>query len=72
MKKATKRLRATVVRIYPRGYGFLLDEQNVERFFHATACDGGFDQMESGDDVTFEPGTGSKGPVAYKVEKEGD
>ena len=66
------RVRARIVRLYPpRGFGFLLDEENVERFFHATACLTRFDELAAGDVVTFVPGAGPKGPVAYKVLLEG-
>lgn len=53
------------------GYGFIQDAENNERFFHATSFKprGEFDNLEAGDEVTFEPAEGTRGKVAMKVEK---
>jgi cold shock CspA family protein len=52
-------------------FGFIRDEQGVDRFFHANACDTLFDQLQEGLDVTFEPydepGRGTKGHRARRV-----
>jgi CspA family cold shock protein len=50
-----------------KGYGFLRGDDGKEYFFHRSACQS-FETMREGQAVTFEPGTGTKGPRAERVE----
>jgi CspA family cold shock protein len=51
-----------------KGFGFIVASNNVEYFFHSTACaTEPFDSLREGQDVTFELGQGPKGPRAEKV-----
>lgn len=54
-----------------KGFGFILDESGIERFFHRShvAPDSvvTFDQMQEGDAVSFYPEEHPKGPRATKV-----
>lgn len=55
-----------------KGFGFVRGEDNIERFFHRSAvADRGFDDLQEGDNVTFEEseGSGGKGPRAEDVER---
>lgn len=39
-----------------KGFGFILDEENRSRFFHANGVAGGaFETLQEGTDVEFEP-----------------
>lgn len=46
-----------------KGYGFIRDENDDDRFFHARDVrpDGAFEEMEEGDRVTFTPLSGCRG-----------
>jgi len=52
-----------------KNFGFIRDEQTgVEYFFHATALrNQRFEALEVGQEVTFEPSEGTKGPRAEDV-----
>ena len=51
-----------------KGFGFLLGQDGKEYFFHQSACAAvPFDSMREGQSVTFEAGTGPKGPRAENV-----
>lgn len=52
------------------GYGFLIDEENVERFFHASMMKEGhdFNSLQPGQLVRFSPLMSAKGARATMVE----
>jgi len=52
-----------------KGYGFItVEEGGQDVFVHYSAIDmGGYKVLEEGQSVTFEVGTGSKGPQAESV-----
>lgn len=53
-----------------RGFGFIAVEgEGKDVFFHSTATNGMFDQLQEGDAVTFEVENGAKGPAAKNVVK---
>jgi len=66
--------------IKPSLYGFILDEQGNEYFFHAQHYKGDWDELQAmsppitakGPIVQFQPSTGPKGLRAEKVEFIGD
>ncbi|MEN0005123.1 MAG: cold shock domain-containing protein [Bacteroidota bacterium] len=50
-----------------KGYGFIIDEQTNESYFvHVNNID---TDLEANDEVTFEVGSGPKGPIAINVQK---
>lgn len=55
-----------------KGFGFLVDKQGQEYFFHSSAVRRrGFDQLTEGQEVLFDPTEGTqpkKGPRAENVE----
>jgi CspA family cold shock protein len=57
-----------VKRLTAKGFGFLVDDQGNEYFFHNSEVGGkGFDGLREGDRVRFEPEESSKGPRASNV-----
>jgi CspA family cold shock protein len=50
-----------------RGFGFVTAEDGTEMFFHSSQCVSRFDDLRSGDAVTFEVTTSAKGPRALQV-----
>jgi cold shock protein len=51
-----------------KGFGFILASDGNEYFFHNSACVGiRFDDLREGTAVTFDKGTGPKGPRAENV-----
>lgn len=51
-----------------KGFGFVASGEGGEYFFHQSACNGvQFDDLREGQAVTFEAGTGPKGPRAENV-----
>lgn len=54
-----------------KGYGFVVDSQNVERFFHRSACRRvKFEHLREGDLVVIEPeDEGPKGPRCASVSR---
>ncbi len=52
-----------------KGYGFItIEEGGQDVFVHYSAIDmGGYKVLEEGQSVTFEVGTGNKGPQAEAV-----
>ena len=50
-----------------KGFGFVADDAGHEYFFHQSACPS-FDSLREGQQVTFEPGQGPKGPRAERVQ----
>lgn len=60
----------TIVRkLDDKGCGFIRAEDGTEYFFHMSALKGGirFAELRRGQEVTFEPTEGSKGPRAEDV-----
>ena len=54
----------------PKGYGFILREQEADIFVHHTAIQAqGFRSLAEGDAVEFEIEQGQKGPAAANVRK---
>jgi cold shock protein len=62
-------MNGTIKRIVSgKGFGFIAAEDGNEYFFHSSACSSTpFDQLREGQNVTFEKGTGPKGPRAERV-----
>jgi CspA family cold shock protein len=51
-----------------KGFGFIQREgSDKDLFFHATACNGEFENLHEGQRVQFEEGHGEKGPRAENV-----
>jgi cold shock protein len=51
-----------------KGFGFIAASDGNEYFFHQSACaNTPFDQLREGTEVTFERGTGPKGPRGENV-----
>lgn len=51
-----------------KGFGFIRDSGGTEYFFHSTSVKNAkFDQLEEGQEVTFEETEGTKGPRAEDV-----
>jgi len=51
-----------------KGFGFVAAEDGSEYFFHQSAC-ADFDTLHEGENVTFQPGQGPKGPRAENVQR---
>ena len=57
----------TIKKLTDRGFGFIKGEQG-EIFFHQSALvDTDFDSLSEGQQVTYEEGSGPKGPCAENV-----
>jgi cold shock protein len=54
-----------------RGFGFIRDDGGQEWFFHRSAVQGSFDQLNEGQRVSFEEEPSAKGPRAGQVRGEG-
>ena len=50
-----------------KGFGFISSEGAPDVFFHFSACDGQFDNLQEGQTVTFDLTDGEKGPKAMNV-----
>ena len=51
-----------------RGFGFIVQDNGPDVFFHhSVVANGGFEQLQEGDEVTFESEQGQKGPRATTV-----
>ena len=50
-----------------RGFGFIRDDSGQEWFFHRSAVQGTFDQLNEGQRVEFTPEDSGKGPRAGDV-----
>jgi CspA family cold shock protein len=53
--------------VFEKGFGFVADAHGHEYFFHQSAC-ANFQALREGQQVTFEPGQGPKGPRAERVQ----
>jgi len=60
-----------IARLTDRGFGFISQEgKEKDLFFHATELvDVEFNDLQEGDDVTFELADGPKGPNAVNVQR---
>ena len=54
-----------------RGFGFIRDDGGQEWFFHRSAVQGSFDQLNEGQRVSFDEEPSAKGPRAGNVRSEG-
>lgn len=53
-----------------KGYGFIERDGGSDLFVHFSSIEGdGFKTLSEGDDVSFEEGSGTKGPQAVRVRK---
>jgi CspA family cold shock protein len=53
-----------------KGYGFIERDGGSDLFVHFSAIEGdGFKALAEGDEVSFEEGSGAKGPQAVRVRK---
>jgi CspA family cold shock protein len=58
----------TIKKKTDKGFGFITVEGSPDVFFHSSACaEVSFDQLEEGQSVQFEMGSGPKGPKAENV-----
>lgn len=53
-----------------RGFGFIRDDGGQEWFFHRSAVDGSFDDLNEEQRVSFEEEPSAKGPRASNVRGE--
>ncbi len=57
-----------IKKLTDRGFGFIAASDGTEVFFHRSECKSvEFDSLREGQEVTFEPETGPKGPRACNV-----
>jgi CspA family cold shock protein len=62
------RMTGRIERLIPdKGFGFIKGEDNREYFFHRSAVQEGFENLDQNQQVTFRPGQGPKGPRAEDV-----
>ncbi len=63
--------KGVIVRKNEKGFGFIKSEdQEKDLFFHANDVEGtSFDELNEGDEVSFEMGSSEKGPKANNVQK---
>lgn len=61
--------KGTITRLVnDKGFGFVQAEDGTEYFFHQSACvDTPFDQLRTGQALTFDKGQGPKGPRAENI-----
>ncbi len=53
---------------YEEGYGFILGQDSIERYFHRdNVVDPSFDRLQEGDEVKFIEEMGTEGPQAKRV-----
>lgn len=58
----------TIKRITTKGFGFIEDGTGTDMFFHSSAVEGTtFEELQEGQQVTFNTGQGPKGPRAENV-----
>ena len=60
----------TIKRLTDKGFGFIeTADSDQDMFFHMSACSGcEFDQLNEGQKVSFDVGSGPKGPRAENVQ----
>lgn len=54
-----------------RGFGFVRGENGTEVFFHRTETSESFDDLQEGDEVTYDVAESAKGPRARNLRKVG-
>jgi len=54
-----------------RGFGFIRDDSGQEWFFHRSAVQGSFEELNEGQRVNFDEEPSAKGPRAGNVRSEG-
>lgn len=58
----------TIKRLTDKGFGFIETRSRKDIFFHSSALEGvTFDQLQTGQRVSYEEGEGPKGPRAESV-----
>ncbi|MDZ7799008.1 MAG: cold shock domain-containing protein [Patescibacteria group bacterium] len=64
-------MQGTIKKLTDKNFGFITaEDQDKDLFFHANELEGvEFDQLQEGDNVTFEVSDTPKGPAAVKVNK---
>lgn len=61
-------MRGVVKRVVAeRGFGFIQGQDGADYFFHRSAVEGAFGDLEEDAEIEFEPSTGPKGPRAARV-----
>ena len=59
----------TIKRIIDKGFGFIEDGSGTDMFFHSSAVVGiDLEALREGQQVSFEAGSGPKGPRAENVQ----
>ena len=63
--------KGTIVNVTQKGFGFIaIEGQEKEVFFHANELQNvQFNELNKGDEVTFEVAEGQKGPNAVNINK---
>jgi CspA family cold shock protein len=54
--------------VHDKGFGFILANDGNEYFFHQSGCRTPFNDLQEGQNVTFEKGQGPKGPRGENVQ----
>ena len=58
----------TIKRITDKGFGFIEDGSGTDMFFHSSTVEGiSFESLREGQQVSFNVGSGPKGPRAENV-----
>ncbi len=58
----------TIKRLTDKGFGFISIGEDKDLFFHHSNVEGvAFDDLREGQNVSYEPGQGPKGPRAENV-----
>lgn len=58
----------TIKRITEKGFGFIEDGSGTDMFFHSSTVEGiSFESLREGQQVSFNVGSGPKGPRAENV-----
>ena len=63
-------MNGTIKKKTDRGFGFISTDNGRELFFHSNSLVGvSFDELQEGDNVTFETEDTNKGPAAVNVQR---
>ena len=58
----------TIKRLTDKGFGFIDDGSGKDMFFHSSSVEGtSFDELNEGQRVSYDVGSGPKGPCAEHV-----